>query len=136
MNEPSYFRVSVKGIVVDNTGRLLLAREDNNRWDLLGGGLEHREDPIDCLRREITEETGLEVTSVSAAPKYFVTAIRFGHTTYIANVIYEITLASLDFTPSEECQELKFFTVEEARQIDTFPTVEKLFEVFDPALHR
>jgi 8-oxo-dGTP diphosphatase len=139
MIDQNYFRVSVKGIVIDETGRFLLSRESDGRWDLLGGGLEHGEDPIVGLKREVQEETGLEVTYVSPTPKYFTTAsrfsTRFGQDTYVANVIYEIKLASLDFTPSDECQELKFFNVDEASKIDGHPTVPKLIEVFDPKLH-
>jgi 8-oxo-dGTP diphosphatase len=135
MNEPSFYRVSVKGIVVDETGRFLLSREENGKWDMIGGGLDHGEDPIVGLRREVTEETGLEVTYVSDTPKYFITGPRFGHDIFVANVIYEIKLASLDFTPSDECQELRFCTVEEAQKLDLFPTVHKMIEVYDPNLH-
>src|SRR6266704_1370047 len=129
MNEPSFYRVSVKGIVVDETVRFLLSREEDGRWDMIGGGLDHGENPIAGLRREITEETGLEVTYISTTPKYFITGPRLGHDTFMANVIYEIKLASLDFTPSDECQELKFFNVDEARKVNIFPTVEKLLAV-------
>ncbi len=135
MNESAYYRVSVKAIAVDETGRFMLSREADGKWDMLGGGLDHGEEPIMALQREIKEETGLEITHVSDTPKYFVTGPRFGHDTFVANVIYEVKLVNLDFTPSDECQELKFFTVDEARKLNVFPTVEKFLEVFDPALH-
>jgi hypothetical protein len=57
------------------------------------------------------------VTAVSVPPKYFITSPRLGHNTYIANIIYEIELNSLDFTPSDECQGLRFFNVEEAKKV-------------------
>ncbi|HET8670401.1 MAG TPA: NUDIX hydrolase [Candidatus Saccharimonadales bacterium] len=135
MNEPNYFRISVKGIVVDEAGRFLLAREDSGMWDMLGGGLEHSEDPIEGLRREVYEEAGLVITWVSPTPKYFLTSIRFGHDTYVANIVYEIALEHLEFKPSEECKELRFFTLEEARNQKLFPTVEKLLVSFDRGLH-
>jgi 8-oxo-dGTP diphosphatase len=135
MNEPSFYRVSVKGIVVDETGRFLLSREDNGNWDMIGGGLDHGEDPIEGLRREIREETGLEVTYISSTPKYFITGPRLGHETFMANIVYEIKLESLNFIPSDECLELKFFNVEEAQKIKVFPTIKKLLEVFNPELH-
>lgn len=100
-----------------------------------GGGLDHDEDPTLGLKREISEETGLEVTWISSSPKYFVTTKRSGHDTFIANVIYEIKLKDLNFTPSDECRELRFFTAAEARKEDIFPNVEKLLEVYDPNLH-
>jgi 8-oxo-dGTP pyrophosphatase MutT (NUDIX family) len=130
MNEQCYYRVSVKGIVIDERGRILLSKEDNGMWEMLGGGLDHGEDPISCLEREIKEETGLEVTFVSESPKYFVTSARLGQTitTYMANVIYEIKLKNLDFVASDECQELRFFSKEEMQEVKLFPNVQKLLE--------
>lgn len=135
MNAECYYRISIKGIAIDETGRFLLSKEDNGKWELLGGGLDHGEDPIAGLKREIMEETGLEVTYVSPAPKYFLTVQREGHETFIANVIYEIKLKDLDFVPSDECQELRFCSVEEARELELFPNVRKLLDLFDPSLH-
>lgn len=54
--------VSVAGVVVDNQGRaLLIQRRDNGRWEAPGGVLERNEDIETGLRREVREETGLEV---------------------------------------------------------------------------
>lgn len=131
MNEQSYYRVSVKGIVIDDEGRILLSLEDNGKWEMLGGGLDHDEDPVVCLRREITEETGLTVTYVSPTPKYFVTCRRENADTYIANVIYEIKLRDLDFIPSDECQELRFFTPDEMKQVKLFPNVQQLLKLLE-----
>src|SRR6185312_9894573 len=107
MNDQNHYRVSVKGIAIDETGRFLLAKEDNGKWELLGGGLDHNEDPITALKREIKEETGLEINEVSATTKYFVTAPKVGREGFVANVIYEIKLKDLNFTPSDECVELR-----------------------------
>jgi 8-oxo-dGTP diphosphatase len=54
--------VSVAGIVVDAAGRaLLVRRRDNGHWEPPGGVLELDESIPDGLRREVREETGLEV---------------------------------------------------------------------------
>ena len=135
MNEACYYRVSIKGIVVDESGRFLLAREENGKWELLGGGLNHGEEPIDGLKREIKEETGLDITHVSNMPKYFITSKRLGRDAYLANVIYEIKLKDFDFTPSNECRELRYLDVAAARLLDLYPNVEKFLDVYDPAKH-
>ena len=106
-----------------------MSLEDNGKWEMLGGGLDHNEDPIKCLRREINEETGLEVTWVSKSPLYFLTAPREGSDTYIANVVYQIKLKNLDFIPSDECRELRFFSPAEAREVQLFANVQKLLEL-------
>ena len=53
------------GLVEDHEGRLLLARRAlepfKGRWDIPGGFLDEGEHPLDGLRRELREETGLEI---------------------------------------------------------------------------
>lgn len=55
---------AVQALVVRD-GRVLLARRDRDpgrgKWDFPGGYLEEGEDPLVGLRRELLEETGLEV---------------------------------------------------------------------------
>jgi 8-oxo-dGTP pyrophosphatase MutT (NUDIX family) len=135
MNEPCFYRVSVKAFVVDDSGKFLLAKESDGTWDFLGGGLDHNEDPVMALKREVAEETGLAVTRVSAAPEYFVTAQKPGKDVFIANVLYEVTLKDLNFTPSDESQELRFFNAEEARAEKLLPNVEKFLQVYESDLH-
>lgn len=126
MNEPCFYRVSVKGIVIDDQNRILLARESDGMWDMLGGGLDHDEDPIACLKREIQEETGLTVTKIWPEPKYFVTAYKEKNDVHIANVVYRIELQNLDFAPSDECQELRFFSAQEMRDLNLPPNMQAL----------
>jgi 8-oxo-dGTP diphosphatase len=57
MSEPP---VSVKGVVIRDGCVLLLANE-RGEWDLPGGRPDHGEDHRAALRREVREETGLEV---------------------------------------------------------------------------
>ena len=135
MNDQSHYRVSVKGIVIDNTKRFLLSKKNNGKWDFLGGGINHNEDPIEALRREVKEETGLEIIYISPTPKYFITASKFKREGYIANVIYEIKLRNLEFTPSDECVEFRFFSSDEAKKEDIYPQVEIFIKVFNPRLH-
>jgi 8-oxo-dGTP diphosphatase len=63
--------VSVSGIVVDDHDRaLLIRRRDNHRWEPPGGVLELGENIHDGLRREVREETGLDVEAVTLTGVY------------------------------------------------------------------
>src|SRR6201999_4270975 len=54
--------VSVSGVIIDEQGRaLLIQRRDNHHWEPPGGVLELAESIEDGLRREVREETGLDV---------------------------------------------------------------------------
>jgi ADP-ribose pyrophosphatase YjhB (NUDIX family) len=56
---------AVCALVVDDAGRVLLGRRAREPaaglWDILGGFVEEDEDPIEALRRELHEETGLVI---------------------------------------------------------------------------
>src|SRR2546430_13924356 len=65
-----YWANSVPGaqVVLERDGRVLLGRRLNEpgagRWDLPGGFLHEGEDALAGLRREVREETGLELEPV------------------------------------------------------------------------
>jgi ADP-ribose pyrophosphatase YjhB (NUDIX family) len=56
--------VSVAGVIIDDAEEnvLLIRRRDNGHWEPPGGVLELNETIEDGLRREIREETGLDIT--------------------------------------------------------------------------
>ena len=59
---PPRHSVSVSGVIPDDHGRvLLIRRRDNQHWEPPGGVLELTETIQDGLRREIREETGLDI---------------------------------------------------------------------------
>jgi ADP-ribose pyrophosphatase YjhB (NUDIX family) len=55
------FRIGVFALIHDGERVLLARRRDSGWWNLPGGGMERGETVDEALRREVAEETGLEV---------------------------------------------------------------------------
>jgi 8-oxo-dGTP pyrophosphatase MutT (NUDIX family) len=124
-----YYRVSIKALVLDETRtKFLLVQEKDGRWELPGGGLDHGEKIHEALKREIKEEMGLNVTSIAEKPAYFLIATTKEKP--IVNALYETTLENLDFTPSNECVAIGFFSADEAKTMQTLPNVQALAAQF------
>ena len=61
--EPATHSVSVAGVVIDEDGRVLvIERRDNGHWESPGGILELGETFEEGVRREVLEETGVQVS--------------------------------------------------------------------------
>lgn len=131
----NHYRVSVKALLLDDARKkFAIILEDNGWWELPGGGLDWGESPEACLRREIREEMGLTVTEVGALPCYYLLG-RNMKGVWTLNLIFETKVRDLSFTPSAECQELRFVSPEEVESLHAFRTVKELAQQFDPRKH-
>jgi ADP-ribose pyrophosphatase YjhB (NUDIX family) len=54
------FRPSVYGVIIED-GKILLSKQWGDGYDFPGGGIDLGESIIDALKREVKEETGLDV---------------------------------------------------------------------------
>lgn len=61
------FTASVAGVITNAEGRVLVldhVLRPASGWGLPGGFMKHFEQPIDALKREIREETGIELANI------------------------------------------------------------------------
>ena len=118
-----HYRVSAKAFIRNSEWRFALCREHTWKWDIPWGWIDHGEEIHDALKREIMEEMWLTVTKISLQPIY----------TYIAEsswigspkrpiwvLIFKVEVQDLNFTPSDECTEMKFVTAKEAQDLDLY----------------
>lgn len=135
--ENCFYRISIKALVLnEERNKFLITKEDNGEWELPGGGLDWGMTPQEDLPREIAEEMGIAVTWVADHPAYFLTDQTRTKKVWIANLVYETELEHLNFTPSEECVEVRFVNLEEVSALPVFPNVLKLARLFDPTRHQ
>ena len=110
----------VGAIVRDGSGRLLLVRRANppaqGTWSLPGGRVEPGESDPAVLRREVGEETGLDV----AVGRPVGTVERSGPdgTVYVIND-YECTVVGGQLRAGDDASEVGWFTLAAVSELDT-----------------
>lgn len=125
--ENLFFQVSVKGLSFDEQGKLMMIQEEDGVWELPGGRIQKGEDLLECLKRECLEETGLECEILEQQPSVVYSAIdRKGLPRLM--VCYKVRFESLDFKPSDECVDIKFFSKDEIRKLEKLPQLERLHD--------
>jgi ADP-ribose pyrophosphatase YjhB (NUDIX family) len=117
-------------LCVDERGRVLLARRANEpfkgRWDLPGGFLEEGEHPFDGLRRELREETNLEVEPVGFVGVWMDRYPYGTHTVSTLNLYWTARVVRGSAVAADDVAELAWFPPDE------FPADEELaFHIAD-----
>lgn len=54
------YRLSLKALIYNDSGELLVVKEEDKDWDAPGGGMDHGETYQQALARELYEEIGYE----------------------------------------------------------------------------
>ena len=110
------------GVIVVHGGKVLLARQHVSQgqdfWVLPGGGLKKAEGLLDCARREIAEETGLEIEPLRLlyAGDFFKGEKHVVDTFWLARVVGgELKRRA------EEIDSLQFFEAERLAELDMRP---------------
>lgn len=123
------YRVSVKGLIYDNNGKLLFVRERSDTWDLPGGGLEHGEGIAEALRRECREELGAEIEITSAAPPIIIPTWSKKFDIPVLIIAYQVRLVS-PLTTTTDVSELRYIGVDELGQVELDSTLSAMIDQF------
>lgn len=62
------YRRAIYGLYVENSKLLMVKDKVSNNWEIPGGGIENNEIPIQTLKREFFEETGLLILDNEVSP--------------------------------------------------------------------
>ncbi|SCF07871.1 NUDIX hydrolase [Micromonospora mirobrigensis] len=102
--------VSVAAVIPDEQGRVLvIQRRDNGAWQLPGGVLELDEAIEDGMRREVVEETGVQVEPVRLTGVY--KNMKLG----VVALVFRAQLVAGTPRPTEESAAVDWWTPERVR---------------------
>ena len=108
------YRISLKALIYNDAGQILVVKEINRTyWDLLGGGMDFGETIESSLKRELYEEVGykgdLRYQLFDASDEMYIERINANQICFYFRVWPE----NFDFIPGEEGDEVMFINPEE-----------------------
>jgi ADP-ribose pyrophosphatase YjhB (NUDIX family) len=119
---------AASGVVADDSGRVLLIRRtDNDLWTIPGGAMEPGEDIGACCRREVLEESGIEVEIVRLVGIYsnprHVVEYSDGEVRQQFSVCFACRPAGGGLATSDESSDVGYFTPDEIEGKDIHPSI-------------
>jgi ADP-ribose pyrophosphatase YjhB (NUDIX family) len=103
----------VSALLSDGGGRVLLARRahepDAGLWDAPGGFLDEGEAPLDGLRRELLEETGLTIDPGAFVGAFMDTYGDEPEAPAVLNLVWEASATAGEPTAGDDVSELGWF---------------------------
>jgi ADP-ribose pyrophosphatase YjhB (NUDIX family) len=125
---PTRLVPSASAVIVDDEGRLLLAkRTDNTLWTIPGGTMKPGETIAEAAVREVKEETGLDVEVVSLVGIYsnpnHVVEYSDGEVRQQFSVCFACRRVGGALTTSDETSEVGYFTPDELEGMDIHPSI-------------
>ena len=104
-------------VCVDDDGRILLARRAaevyDGFWDLPGGFVDEDEHPRDTVRRELREETGLEVEPTEFVGVWMDRYSEDGSGPSTLNLYWRARVAGGEPSAADDVSELRWFAPDE-----------------------
>ena len=127
--------IAAAGIVINDNDEILMVKANRGGWVFPGGQVEVGENVIDAVKREVMEETGIEI---EVGEVFCISSNTCKYPGY--NGVKEVpTKIMLDFLcrekggiprPSDENAESAFFSREKARELITAPAVAERFKAY------
>jgi ADP-ribose pyrophosphatase YjhB (NUDIX family) len=129
----------VCAVVEDDAGRILLGRRavapDRGLWDTPGGYLEEHEHPLDGLRRELLEETGLTVEPARFLGIWMDTYGDAPDANATLNLFWTVRIVAGEPVAADDVAELRWFDHDELPSADelAFTLLPSVFEAWQAA---
>ena len=112
----TFYRVSLKAVIRNNNGEVLVNKEGtSDTWNLPGGGWDHGETEHAALARELQEEVGY-TGDFKSTP--FKTAVFWleSKQAYLLWIVYDVTTENMNFGVGDDSTEIAFIHPHEFRK--------------------
>jgi mutator protein MutT len=131
--EPTQHTIAV-AIVTNDKNEVLLARRFepesrhlHNKWEFVGGGIDFGETPKQAAVREAKEEAGIDIEVLRLLPEVISNIWEFTDRTkqQILIISYECKIigGTPVARPNHNTGEVRFFSVDQIKTLDTLPKV-------------
>jgi ADP-ribose pyrophosphatase YjhB (NUDIX family) len=119
---------------LDEERRVLLSRRGiepfKDMWDFPGGFLEEEEHPLDCLRRELREEAGVEIEPIDFIGVWVDKYGGDGSASTTLNLYWTARIVEGEPEPHDDVAELRWFRADEVSDDDlAFPHTREVLAV-------
>lgn len=111
------FHIAVGALITKANKVLLHHRTDYDLWDLPSGGMKKRETIFQALKREVKEETGLNIKPIK------ITGVYQNFRKEIIVLIFLVKIISGKLTKNKEADDFKYFDYKKLPQ--NFPAKQK-----------
>jgi len=103
----TFYRVSLKAIIRNENGEVLVVKENGSQWSLPGGGMDHGESVHEALQRELYEEALIEApfqeTLVDSATMYMER-----QEAWLLWLVFNVAIDNVQFGVGEDADEVAF----------------------------
>ena len=127
-------------VIFDGDGRVLLERRsDNGFWGLPGGAVEVGESVEQAIKREVMEETALQVevnrlVGVYSDPRHYnISSYPDGNVVHWVTVVFECVRIGGEMAMSHESTDLRYFDVNELPENTLRSHALRVSDAMDPA---
>lgn len=103
------YRISLKCLVRNQNGEVLVVKETGREWwDLPGGGMDHGETIQSAIAREMKEEVNLRGDFTYRIIEVDEPALLQMHNFWQLRLVFEVIPSSMSFSPGEDGDEVMF----------------------------
>lgn len=107
----AFYRVSLKAIIRNDTGHVLVVKENGSKWTLPGGGMDHGETTHNALKRELFEEA--LITSDFKEKLINTTSLYLEkREAWLLWLVYEVQVDHLEYGVGADADEVAFMNPE------------------------